>query len=145
MHGTEKTCLKRWKEQRVERRRVRDTAKRHRLNTEHRTVITILVIPAKIPGRERAGLWSHAGGAVICFSPRLRFQTAADLFIPASLSMSIIDHKKRAIWRDVWSYLYLKFLLFFVIRRCISSQPSTQSHPYGEIFLQTALGRLGED
>ncbi len=40
-----------------------------------------------------AGLQSHAGGAVICFSRRFKLQLTADLFIPASLNMSIINHK----------------------------------------------------
>lgn len=46
-----------------------------------------------------ARLQSHAGGAVICFSRRFKLQLTADLFIPASLNISIISQKTRYLQR----------------------------------------------
>lgn len=94
------------KRRRMERRQGWDTAKQHRLNTEHRAVITVLVIPALILQEEKLVCKAHAGGAMICFSRRFKLQLTADR---TSVYSSFFErvHQSSNYWRDVRRNLYL--------------------------------------
>lgn len=73
---------------------MRDTAKRHRLNTEHKTMIAILVMPGLIPLQYGLSCEAmlveqrHVSVEASSFSPHY----IANLFTPPSLNMSDVNH-----------------------------------------------------
>lgn len=103
----------------MESRRARDTAKRHRLNTEDWTMITLQVIPTQIGQYELVSV-GHAGGAAICFSRRFKLQQTAALFIPAFLNISFISRKLatnlQRCWKQLVPTVFWGFFFFFLFK-----------------------------